>query len=720
MSDEQTPDEQARDDRPSAGSPRDEAPRPAAMEMRGPRGPVRRHISIVWLVPLIALVISLAVAWRAYEDRGAVIEITFDSGDGIEAGQSVLKYRDVPVGKVEKVGFTPDLKKVIVSVRVDKNVAAHIGKDAQFWIVRPEIGFSGITGLNTVLSGVYIEGRWDPSKGGPAFTYFQGLDKAPLSSGPKSGSWVTIEAPDGGALVEGAPILLRGLKVGEIQNIRLAPSGDGVLVDAFIKAPYNQKLTTSSVFWNASGFSVSLGASGVKLSVRSFSSLIQGGIEFDTFVSGGKPVTEATKPTYQLFADEQTARDSIFSDTGAPKVKMSILLGQSVRGLKVGDSVNFRGIKVGEISNIAIDVSSAPNGGRVVRQRLDFTLIPERMGLARDAGKQDLMEFLASQVREGLRARVTSTGLLGGTLEIDLVNVPNAEPAAIDTSGQPFPVLPSVEPHLPDVTATAEGVLARINALPIEQLMDSAINLLNNTNKLIGQPATQKVPGQVSGLVSDIRKVVGAPGIQQAPDNVNKVLTSIEQFFNALEKAKTVDAIVTAMNDASAAAQAVSDSAKGVPQLVDTYTKLGNKANALPLDSVVVNANKLITSVTALTSADETKKLPQSLNEALASLNAMLTDLQKGGATKNLNDTLASADSAAQSMKSATDQLPQLVKRLDAVVAQANDTISAYGTRSNFNQETLATLRQLRDAASQIAGVARMLQRNPQALILGR
>ncbi|WP_102224330.1 PqiB family protein [Acidimangrovimonas sediminis] len=694
--------------------------RPAEMDVSAPRGIVRRNLSVVWLVPVIALIVSLTVAWRAYNDRGALIHITFASGDGIQAGQSVLKYRDVPVGKVEKVGFTPDLKKVEVSVRVDKSVADHIGKNAQFWVVRPEIGLSGITGLNTVLSGVYIEGQWDPKTSGPTPSHFTGLEKAPVAGGPDSGTWVTIEAPDGGALIEGAPILMRGLKVGEIQNIRLAPSGDGVLVDAFVKAPYNKRLTTSSVFWNASGFSVSLGASGVKLSVRSLSSLIQGGIEFDTFVSGGRPVTKDNKPTYQLFPDEPTARDSIFSDTGAPKVKLSILLGQSVRGLKVGDNVNFRGLKVGEVSNLAINVTDAPNGGRIVQQRIDFTLIPERMGLARDADKQDLMDFLASQVREGLRAQVTSTGILGGTLEVDLLDMPSAKPATIDTGAKPFPVMPSVEPHIPDVSASAEGVLARINALPIEQLMDSAISLLNNTNKLIGQSDTQKVPGEVAGLVSDIRKVVAAPGIQHAPENVNKVLTSIDQFFAALEKAKTVDAIVSAMNDASAAAQAVSDSAKGVPKLVDTYTALGDKVNKLPLDSVVDNANKLIASVNVLTSAEQTKKLPQSLNEALASLNGMLTDLQNGGATQKLNDTLASADSAAQSVKAASDQLPALVKRLDAVVAQADNTISAYGSRSNFNSETLATLRQLRDAASQISAVARMLQRNPQALILGR
>lgn len=691
---------------------------PHEMDVTPARGRLRGSLSIVWIVPVIALIVSLAVAWRAYSDRGVLIHVTFENAAGLVPGQSVLKYRDVTVGKVEKVGFTPDLSRVLVSVRVDKQVARRIGQDAQFWIVRPQIGFGGITGLNTVLSGVFIEGQWGKPPNGPAPTWFTGVEQAPLAVTPNAGIWVTISAPDGGALIDGAPVLLRGIKVGELRNIRLDPSGHGVLVDAFVKAPYDKWLTSASKFWDTSGFSVSLGASGVKLHVGSLSALIQGGVEFESFAGGGTKV----KPhhVFRLYSDEAKARESVFLDTGAPRVSLSIVLEHAVEGLKAGDAVTFRGLKVGEVSDLAVQVARAPNGRRIVKQRVDFTVSPERMGLGGSAGQPELMSFLRNEVAGGLRARVTAMGFLGGSLEIALVDVPNAAKAALDTGAKPYPVLPSVAPSIPDISTSAEGALARIKALPIEQLMNSAISVLDSVNKLVNQSDTQKAPGALIGLLDDMRGVVGSPALQSAPEALNKALTGADQFFAALKKADAVGSIVSAMNRASEAAQAVSDSAKGVPKLVDTYTALGEKASKLPLDALVSNANDLVVSLNRLTASDQMAKLPQSLNQALGSLNRMLDALRQGGAVENLNSTLSSADRAAEAVKQASDQLPALVKRLDAVVAQADGVLSSYGPRSSFNADTLDTLRKLRDAAESIAGVARMIQRNPQAFILGR
>ncbi len=698
--------------------PDGETPRPARLDQSPPHRPLFSRISVVWIVPILALIISLGVAWRTYSERGVLIEVTFADAAGLTPGQSVLKYRQVTVGKVEKVGFTPDLSKVVVSIRVDKEIASHIDKSAQFWVVRPQIGFSGISGLDTVLSGVFIEGMWGPDFAGPPPAQFAGLDKPPIGADQTKGTWVTLTVPDGGALIDGAPVLYRGIKVGEMRNIRLDEDGQGVLIDAYVQAPFNKELSSSTVFWDTSGFSVSLSASGVKLNVRSLSSLIQGGVEFNTIVSGGTPVMP--NQHFHLFPDEATARDSIFSDSGAIPVSFSILLDGSVRGLQLGDAINFRGIKVGEVSNLQVQVDSAQNGARLVRQRVDFIVNPERMGLPHTADAPATLQFLQSEVGNGLRARVSSTGLLGGSLVVDLVNVPKSAPAHIDATAKPFPVIPSVDSDISDVSVAAQGLFARLSSLPIEKLVDSATNLLDQASRLIGNDQTQAVPGKVAGLLDDAHAILGSPDAQATPGAIHAALTSATDFFEALNKAGTVDAVGTAMTDASDAAQAVRDASAGVPQLVDTLNAFGKKANDLPLQQVTQNAADLVASLNKLAASPDTANLPTSLSDALKSLSEMLDDLRKGGVTQKLTDTMTAAQGAASSIDKASAQLPDLVARLDKVVSGVDTFLGSYGSHSPFNDETLATLRQLRAAASSIDALARTLQRNPQSLILGR
>lgn len=131
------------------------------MKVSAPRKSLFRNLSFVWLVPLVALGVSLGIAWQNYADRGTLIEIAFRNASGVVAGETTLRYRDVVVGTVEDVRFTSDLGQVLVYVRVDNDVAPFIDDEATFWVVRPEVSARGISGLSTVLSGVYIEGAWD-------------------------------------------------------------------------------------------------------------------------------------------------------------------------------------------------------------------------------------------------------------------------------------------------------------------------------------------------------------------------------------------------------------------------------------------------------------------------------------------------------------------------------------------------------------------------------
>jgi paraquat-inducible protein B len=278
------------------------------------------RISVIWLVPVLALVVSLGIAWQSFSERGVLIEIAFENASGIVAEKTELKFRDVHVGIVTDVRFTDDLSRVVAAVRVDRSVAPFLDADARFWVVRPEVSVRGISGLNTVLSGVYIEGTWD-SSAGVALTSFEGLEKAPLAGANRGGTSIALRARDGNSIAAGAPILYKGIPVGVIEAPLLAEDGDGVVINAFIEAPYDRFLTTNTRFWDISGVSVSLGPGGVALNFSSLASLVEGGISFDTLIRGGDPLQPGA--TFQLYASEADARDSLLVDTTTERLTVS-------------------------------------------------------------------------------------------------------------------------------------------------------------------------------------------------------------------------------------------------------------------------------------------------------------------------------------------------------------------------------------------------------------
>ncbi len=312
--------------------------------------PARRslieRISVVWLVPIGALLISLAIAWQNYASRGPLIEIAFEDAEGIRSGETEVRYRDVPVGVVEDVSFAEGLGSVVVSVRLDQEIAPYVDAESEFWVVRPQVTAQGVSGLSTVLSGAYIQGSWDTEPGGVG-ERFNGLASAPVARPDVPGLRVVLSSETGDGLLQGTPILYRGVQVGAVSTLQLAASGQAVLADAFIEAPYDDLVTSATRFWNASGFSFSLGPQGATLEVSSLAALVSGGVSLENLVSGGDPVDPGT--TFELYDSKQEALNSVFADPDTGNlVTVGFVFSGNVSGLTVGSSVEFRG-RVGEI-----------------------------------------------------------------------------------------------------------------------------------------------------------------------------------------------------------------------------------------------------------------------------------------------------------------------------------------------------------------------------------
>ncbi|MBM3606388.1 MAG: MCE family protein, partial [Alphaproteobacteria bacterium] len=428
-----------------------------------PASPVRKTaaraaqagVNVIWIVPIIALIVTLAIAWNSFRDRGSLIEVEFADATGITPGDTTLRFREITVGRVEGVKFTEDLARVVVAIRVDADVAQYIDSEASFWIVRPQVTAQGVTRLDTVLTGAFIEGYWD-AEVSAVETRFVGLERPPLIRSDQPGTWVTLSMESADGLNEGAPVLFRGVEVGRVENIRLAAGNDRVLADAFVQAPHDARLTTASVFWDTSGFSLSLGAQGIAFNVNSLSSVLQGGVAFDTVVSGGNPVQPGHE--YVVQPDEGSARNTLFASDDTDRLRIGMLIDDSLQGLTRGADVQFQGLRVGQVIDLAVTAEPDAQGLPQVRQLVTMAVSPRRLGLPEGAGADEALALLTQEVAEGLRARVASAGFLGTSLMVELVQIPDAPPATIDLEAEPNPLIPSVEGDLEDFTASAQGL----------------------------------------------------------------------------------------------------------------------------------------------------------------------------------------------------------------------------------------------------------------------
>jgi len=675
-----------------------------------------RNLSLVWLVPILALIVSMGVAWQSYNNKGTLITIVFKDAAGITPKDTTIRFRDVIIGAVEEVSFSKDMSNVVISTRINKDVAATLSPDTLFWVVRPEVSARGISGLSTVLSGVYIDAAWIPIEGSTSRD-FNGLSETPLIRPGHEGTRIKIRSKNGSSLTPGAPVFFRGMEVGRLDTPKLSETADSTDVEAFINAPYDKFLTTDTRFWNVSGFSVTLGAAGLNLNVASLGSLLTGGVAFENIISGGGPVTDKT--IYRLFADEGAARDSIFTQLSANAVKMSVVFTESVSGLASGAPVEFRGLRIGQVSAIGAFVVKTPSGS-TVNMRAVISIDPQTLGLDANATPETTRAFLDNLIADGVRARLSTTSIFSAALKIELADVPNPATARIEDDADGTPIIPSVPSQLPDFTATAQGVLERVNKLPIEDVMTQAISLMASIETIASSKGTQQAPAAILGLIEDARGLIGKDDTQALPGELLAVITDLRSIVSELKDRGLVDQLSSALTSLDKAAGDVATASGELPKLVEDLRAIATKVNDLKAEELIAAVTRVMDSADALITTDGVKSIPPALASALTEVQAALRDLRDGGAVENTNAALASAREAADAVALAAKSFPGMTSQLDAVISKADALIASYGAKSTFSSETLDLLRELKTAAQSVSKLARTIERNPNSLILGR
>lgn len=177
----------------------------------------RRPPQLVWLVPIVALLIGGWLAVKTILEKGPTITITFKTAEGLEAGKTKIKYKNIDIGEVKSVGFTKDLQRVVVTAELHKGVALHLVEDVKFWIAKPRIAGGQVSGLGTLFSGSYIE--MDRGKSSIPRKDFEGLEVAPLVTGDMPGRQFVLQGKDLGSHDVGTPVLFRRLQVGRWRSM---------------------------------------------------------------------------------------------------------------------------------------------------------------------------------------------------------------------------------------------------------------------------------------------------------------------------------------------------------------------------------------------------------------------------------------------------------------------------------------------------------------------
>ncbi len=494
--------------------PEPAAPPPPATVKRS------RGLSLVWLVPIVAGVIAAWLAWTSYANQGPTVRITFETAEGLEAGATRIKYREVGVGTVENITISSDLQRIVVTAKMVQGAETLLTEGTQFWIVRPRVGTGGVSGLGTLVSGAYIE--VDPGQGGEAQREFVGLEEPPQMRSSVPGREFVLRADRLGAVGRGAPIYYRGIEVGQVLGYELAAgSRDSLTISVFVRAPYDTLVHPQTRFWNASGISVSTDGGNLSLELTSLQSLLIGGIEFETpatFVNGA-PAAAGTE--FVLFEDAAAAADAGYTRREPALVEFT----GSTRGLRPGAPVEIRGIRVGSVRDVrlAVDGEALLTQVAIDIERERVQAVDARTGEPREALPME------SLVQQGLEAQLRTGNLLTGELFIDLNFQPGAAGQSMRKVGE-VPVIPSVPTQLETIQASATAVLEKIASLPLPELMQRLTNTAKGLEALLGTPETRDAVANLSMTMASLRVTLDTMNQQAGP-----LLASVKATSDAAE-----------------------------------------------------------------------------------------------------------------------------------------------------------------------------------------
>ncbi|PDO81769.1 intermembrane transport protein PqiB [Kosakonia sacchari] len=524
-----------------------------------------RNWSPVWIFPIVTALIGAWILFYHYSHQGPEVTLITNNAEGIVGGKTTIKSRSVDVGVVESTTLTDDLTHVEIKARLNSGMEKLLHNDSVFWVVKPQVGREGISGLGTLLSGAYIE--LQPGVKGNAPERYNLLDSPPLAPPDAKGIRVILDSNKAGQLTAGDPVLFRGYRVGSVETSTFDTQKRTMSYQLFINAP-NDRLVTSNVrFWKDSGIAVDLTSAGMRVEMGSLTTLFGGGVSFDVpeGLDLGQPVAENS--AFKLYDDQRSIQDSLYTE----HVDYLMFFKDSIRGLQPGAPVEFRGIRLGTVSKVPFFTEG-------MRQALNddyripvlIRIEPER--LANQLGEDpDMSAHLNELLKRGLRGSLKTGNIVTGALYVDLDFYNNAPAISGMHEFAGYPIIPTVSGGLAQIQQRLMDTLDKINNLPLNPMIQQATSTLSesqqtlkrlqttldNLNKLTASQSMQQLPADMQSTLRELNRSM--QGFQPGSAAYNKMVADMQRLDQVLRELQPV---LKTLNDKS---NALVFEAKGKP-----------------------------------------------------------------------------------------------------------------------------------------------------------
>jgi paraquat-inducible protein B len=441
----------------------------------------KTRLSLVWIVPIVAAIAGAWVAVTRILGEGPKISIVFKSAEGLEAGKTQIHYNGVSVGTIMTIRLSDDHRSVIATAQMTPKTEDFLVDDTQFWVVRPRISGATVSGLGTLISGAYVGMEIGQSR--VRKRDFVALTAPPVVTGDVPGRFFVLRTPDLGSLDIGTPLYFRRLEVGQVAAYALDKGGTSLNVRVFVRAPYDEFVTPNTRFWQASGIDLSLSASGLSVQTQSLLSILIGGIAFEAPATGPVLAAAEAETEFPLFRD----RESAFKLPARNPQTYLLVFKQSVRGLTVGAPVEFKGIPIGEVTEIRAQFDAKTFEFSVpVTIRVDPTSLGVKvLELAPGEEAAAHRRIVDALVARGVRAQLRSGSLVTGALFVALDVFPDTPRASVDWSQDP-PQLPTVPGQIEAIEASVVNIIKKIDQMPIKGIGDDLQKALVGFDQTLG------------------------------------------------------------------------------------------------------------------------------------------------------------------------------------------------------------------------------------------
>ncbi len=513
-----------------------------------------KNWSPVWIFPIVTALIGAWILFYHYSHQGPEVTLITTNAEGIEGGKTRIKSRSVDVGVVESATLTDDLTHVEIKARLNSGMQKLLHNDSVFWVVKPQVGREGISGLGTLLSGAYIE--LQPGTKGSVPAQYPLLDSPPLASPDAKGIRILLESSKAGQLSPGDPVLFRGYRVGSVETSTFDTQKRRITYQLFINAPNDRLVTTNVRFWKDSGIAVDLTSAGMRVEMGSLSTLFGGGVSFDIpeGLDLGEPV--ANKTEYHLFDDQKSIQDSVFTE----HIDYVMFFKDSVRGLQPGAPVEFRGIRLGTVGKVPFFIPG-------LKQRLnddyripvEVRVEPQRL-INQLGGDPNIRAHIDDLINRGLRGSLKTGNLVTGALYIDLDFYPKAPPRGKIQEFNGYPIIPTISGGLAQIQQRLMDALDKINNLPINPLLEQATSTLaqsektmqhvqttlDNLNKITSSQSMQQLPADMQTTLRELNRSM--QGFQPGSAAYNKMVADMQRLDQVLRELQPV---LKTLNDKS-------------------------------------------------------------------------------------------------------------------------------------------------------------------------